>query len=86
MIMIVVKRILYLIYLSPCPDLGLFMSYLYHLFFLFSLICIAINHITSQTYLLFVNFLEYRLLFLDDNVDKENEAFSNSKSSAQGLA
>ena len=36
---------------------------------------IVINYITSlrQTYLLFVRFLEYLLLFLDDNVDKKSE-------------
>ena len=62
------------------------MSYLCDLFFIFSLIFIAINHITSlkQTQLLFVPFLEYLLLFLDDKVDEESEKFSNSKSTASG--
>ena len=51
----------------PCLDLGLFLSYLCDLFFIFSVVFIVINHITSlkQTYLFFVHFLEY-LPFLDD--------------------
>ena len=32
----------------------------------------------------FAYFLEYALLFLDDNVDEECEKFSNSKSSGSG--
>ena len=46
-----------------------------YLFFIFSLIFIAINHITSfrQTYLFFVHFLEYLLLFLGDDVGEKSE-------------
>ena len=50
----------------------------FYLFFISSLIFIAINHITSlkQTHLFFVYFLEYLLLFLDDNLGQEiNEQF-----------
>ena len=81
---IVLRHILYLVHLSPC--LGLFMSYLCDLFFIFSLIFIVINHITSikQTHLFFAQFLEYLLLFQDNKVDEENQYFSNSKSSASG--
>ena len=45
------------------------MSYLYDLFFIFSLISIVINHTTplKQMHLFFVRFTEYLLLFLDDN-------------------
>ena len=46
------------------------------LIFIFSLIFIAINYITSlkQMHLLFAYyFLKYLLLFLDDNVDEETE-------------
>ena len=45
------------------------MSYLYDLFFTFSLILIVINYTTplTQMYLFFVRFTEYLLLFLDDN-------------------
>ena len=52
-----------------------FMSYLCDLLFVFSLIFIVINHITSfkQTYLFLVQFLEYLVLFLDNNVDEESE-------------
>ena len=43
-----------------------------------------ISHATSlkQTYFFFAYFLEYVLLFLDDNVDEESESFSKSKSLA----
>ena len=48
---------------------------LYDLFFILSLIFIAINYVTSlkQTYLFFVHVLECLLLFLDDNVDEESD-------------
>ena len=69
------SHILFLVYLFLCLDLGLFMLYLCDLFFIFSLIFSVINHITSfkQTYLFFVHFLEYLLLFLDNNVSEESE-------------
>ena len=62
------------------------MSYLCDLLFIFSLIFIAINHITSsrQTHLFFAHFLEYLLLFLDDNMSEESEKFSDKGSSASG--
>ena len=51
------------------------MVYLRDLFVIFSLIFIVTNHIASykQGYLLFTPFLEYILLFLDDNVNEESE-------------
>ena len=52
------------------------MSYLFDLFFIFSFIYFVINHnIASfkQRYLVFIYFLEYLLLFLDDNVDEKRE-------------
>ena len=60
------------------------MSDLSDLFFIFSLIFIVINHIISfkQTYLFFCTFLEYLLLFLDENVGVESKQFSNNKSCA----
>ena len=74
MTIFILRHILYLVYLGPCLDLGLFMSYLLDLFFIFNLIFITINHITlKQTRLFFVHFLEYLLIFLDDNVDEESE-------------
>ena len=35
-------------------------------------------------YLFLIHFLEYLLLFLNDNVDEESEQYSNSKSSTSG--
>ena len=69
------RHILHLLYLCPCLGLGLYISYICDLFFIFSLIFIVINHIISikQTYLFFVRLLEYLLLILDDNVHEENE-------------
>ena len=66
--------------------LGLFMPYLYDLFFVFSLIFIVTNHVTlfKQMYLFFVHFLEYSLLFFDDNVVEESEKFSNRESLVSG--
>ena len=42
--MIILRHISYLVYLSPCLGLGLFMSYLCDVFFIFSLIFVIINH------------------------------------------
>ena len=71
---ILLRHILCLAYFGPCLGLGLLMSYLCNLFFIFSLFFIVIYHITSfkQTYLLSVHFLE-DLLFLDGSVDEESE-------------
>ena len=78
------RHILYIVYLCPYLGLGLVMSDLSDLFFIFSLIFIVINHIISfkQTYLFFCTFLEYLLLFLDENVGVESKQFSNNKSCA----
>ena len=80
----ILSQTLYLVYLYPCLGLGLFMSYLCGLFFIFSLIFIVINHITSfkQAYLILNIFLVYLLSFLDDSVDEESKQFSNGKNSA----
>ena len=50
-------------------------SYLCDLFFTFSLIFIVVNHITSlkQMHLFFLHFLEYLLIFVENNVDEESE-------------
>ena len=57
-IIIILRHVLYLLYLCPCLDLGLFMSYLCDLFFIFIFIFIMINRIISwiQTYLFFCLF------------------------------
>ena len=54
---IIMRHILYLVYMRPF--LGLFMSYLWDLFFIFSLNFIVINYITSfkQKYLFLCTFL-----------------------------
>ena len=44
---IIMRHILCFVYLCQFSGLCLFLSYLCHLFFIFSLISIAINHITS---------------------------------------
>ena len=55
----------------PYLDLGVFMSYLCHLFFIFIFIFIVINCMNTGTHVLLLIFPEYVLLFLDDNVDEE---------------
>ena len=62
------------------------MPYLYDLFFVFSLTFIVTNHVTlfKQMYLFFVHFLEYRVLFFDDNVVEGSEKFSNRESLVSG--
>ena len=65
-------HILYLLYLCPCLDLGLFISYLCDLFFIsssFSLRLIEQSHEYKHT-CSFAYFLEYVLLFLNDNVEE----------------
>ena len=78
---IIPRHNLDLVCLWPHLSLGLFMLYICNLLFIFSLIFIVINHITSfkQKYLFFVQFLEFFLLFLDNNVDRESQQFSNNK-------
>ena len=70
-------HILYLVYLGPCLRLGLFKSYLISLFFIFNLTFITINHnhviSLKQTHLFLAYFLEYLLLFLDDNMYEESQ-------------
>ena len=61
---IILRLILYLVYLCPCVGLSQFMWDLCDMFFIFILIFIAINQITSL--LLFLHFLECLLLFLHD--------------------
>ena len=84
-VIILPRHSLYLVYVCPCLGLGLFMSYLCDLYFIFSLIFIVINHITSfrQTYF-FCAFLENLLLCLDDNVDEEH--FQIAKVQPHGVA
>ena len=72
---ITLRHTLYLVYLGSYLDLSLFMLHLCDLFFMFSIIFIAVNSIRplNQTNLFLAHFLEYLLLFLDDNVDEKSE-------------
>ena len=72
----ILREFLYLLYLCPCLDLGLFTLRLCDLLFIFITVNRAIPWIKRQ--LCFACFLECVLLFLDDNVDEEYEWFSNS--------
>ena len=76
-------HILYLVYLCSCLGLGLFLSYPYKLFLIFSLNFNVIGYITSfkQTYLFFAHFFEYLRLFLDDNMDEASDEIQS-----QGVA
>ena len=49
------RHILYLVYMCPCLCLGLFMSYLFDIFFIFSLIFIVTNNTSlfKEMYLFF---------------------------------
>ena len=52
------------------------MSYIFDLFFIFIFIFTLINHynlVNTDALVFFAYFLEYVLLFLDDNVDEECE-------------
>ena len=62
-LIIILRHILYLVYLCPYLGLGLLMSCVCDLFFIFSPIFAVINHIISfkQAYLFFMHFLEYLL-------------------------
>ena len=69
---IILRHFLYLLHLCPCLDLGLFISYLYALFFIFIFIFITINRIFHEYRhtCSFACFLDYVLLFLDDDVNE----------------
>ena len=78
---IILRPILHLIYLRPCPGLDLFMLYLCILFLFLNLIVIVINHITSskQVHFFSCTFLENLLLFLNANLDEEANYFQIAK-------
>ena len=71
---IILRHVLYLLYLSPCLDKGLFRTYQCDTFFflIFSMF-IMINRIISwiQPHFFCFLFFEYDLLFLGDNLDGE---------------
>ena len=80
---IIVRHFLYVLYLCPCLDLGLLMSYLCDLFFIFIFIFIIINCIISwiQTPLFFCLF--YRPCPIIIRMKNVNN-FPISKTSASG--
>ena len=66
------ETVLYMQYLCPYLGLGLFLSYLCDLFFIFIFILILINQSHGNMALcVFRHFIEYLLLFLDDDMDKK---------------
>ena len=64
------------------------MSHLCNLFLIFIFIFIMVNRMISsiQTHFIFFLFLEYILLFLDDNVMKNVNNFQIAKVQPQGVA
>ena len=71
---IILWHILHLAYLVLCLGLGLFMSYFCDLFSIFIVIFIASDSITLKlTHLFIAHFLEYLLLFVNDNMDEESK-------------
>ena len=76
----------YLVSMCPCLGLGLFLSFLCDLFFIFSLI--FIDYITSlkQTYLFFVHFLEKITIFWIITWVKKANNFQIVKILLQGVA
>ena len=85
---IILKKNLYLVYFCPYVSLGLFVSYLYGLFFIFSLIFIFINYMTSlkQTQLVFAHFLEHLLIFLTITWMKKASNIQKVQGQSQGVA
>ena len=79
-VIIILRHIFYLVYLCPCPGLGLFESYLWDQFFIPSLIFIVINYITSfkLTSLIFVHFLKNLPLFWIITWMKKSKKFENT--------
>ena len=82
---VILRHVLYLLNLPKCLDLGLFKPFLCGPFSfsssssLWLIIWSEDNRSTC-----FKHYLEYFLLFLDDNMDEEYKYFSNSWSSASG--
>ena len=74
---IIPRHFIYLLYLYPWLDLGLFLSDLCDLFFIFIFI------FTETSY--FAHFLKYVLFFLTDSMDEECKNFQIAKVQPQGL-
>ena len=63
---IILRHILYSVYLCPCLGVGLFILFFCALLFIFSLFFISVTHITSlkETHLSFVYFLKFCVFFI----------------------
>ena len=78
------KTLLYLLYLCICLDLGLFMSNLSDLFFIFTLIFIMINRMNTDT-CSFDYFVEYVHYFWMITWIKNVNNFQIAKVQSQGV-
>ena len=78
------SHFIFTIFVSMSRHRSIYVVSMWSFFSFFIFIFIMINRIIPQiqTHLFVCFFLEYTLLFLDDNVDEECELISNSKSSA----
>ena len=70
---IIVRHVLYLLYLCSCLDLGLFMSCLCSIFDFHLHVNYDLSYNLMNAYLSFAHFLGYVLLLFYYNVDKECE-------------
>ena len=82
---IVLRHILYLVYLCSCLGPGLFKS---HLYFIFTLMFSVINYVTSfkQTYLFFVHFWNKSHYFWMITWMRKANNFQTVKVQPQGVA
>ena len=80
--------LLYLLYLSPCLDLSLFMSYLCDRFFIFILSFIMISRVISwiETHMFFCLFFSEYVPFLDYDVMTNVNNFQIAKVQLHGVA
>ena len=74
MTIIIQRHFIFSVFVFMCRPRSIYV-YLYILFFIFSLIFIAMNHMMSlkHSHLFFVHFKKYLLLFLDHNMDEKNK-------------
>ena len=85
---ITLRHFLHLLYLCPCLYIGLFMPYLWDLFFIFAFIFIVTNRIISwiQTHLFFCLFLRMSYYFWMITWMKNVNNFQIAKVQLQGVA
>ena len=85
---IILRHILYLVYLCLCLRLVLFMLYLYDIFFQFHTHFHQNYHIIllKQTHLFLAQFLEYLILVLDDTIEEKVNSSQIAKAQPKGVA